>query len=62
MCNSTTAPLCYKVDDLCELLGISRPTAYELAHSADFPAIRVGRRLLIPRDALQKWLTAQSTH
>lgn len=62
MTEATSAPLCYKVDDLCGLLGISRPTAYELVHRSDFPSLRVGRRLLIPRDALEKWLAAQSSH
>lgn len=52
--------LCYKVEDLCGLLGISRPTAYELAHRNDFPTIRIGRRLLIPKTALEKWLERQT--
>ena len=52
--------LCYKVDDLCGLLGISRPTAYELVHREDFPKVKVGRRLLVPRAGLERWLEKQS--
>ena len=52
--------LCYDVKDLCGLLKISRPTAYELVHRADFPKVRVGRRVLIPRVGLEKWLEDQS--
>ena len=52
--------MCHKVEDLCGLLGISRPTAYELVHREDFPKVRVGRRLLIPRAGLEKWLEEQS--
>lgn len=52
--------LAYSVNDLCPLLGISRPVAYELVHRADFPAIRVGRRILIPKNALERWLEQQS--
>ena len=52
--------MCYKVDDLCGLLGVSRPTAYELVHREDFPKVKVGRRLLIPRAGLEQWLATQS--
>ena len=52
--------MCYKVDDLCGLLGVSRPTAYELVHRGDFPKVKVGRRLLIPRAGLEQWLAKQS--
>ena len=52
--------LCYRVEDLCALLQISRPTAYELVRREDFPKVRVGRRVLIPRAGLEKWLDEQS--
>lgn len=52
--------LAYSVNDLCPLLGISRPVAYELVHRTDFPSLRVGRRILIPRSALEGWLERQS--
>lgn len=57
----TDGAMCYKVNDLCRLLGISRPTAYELVHREDFPKVRVGRRLLIPRVGLEEWLKEQSS-
>ena len=59
MMDSENTALCYKVDDLCGLLGISRPTAYELVHKRDFPKIQVGRRILVPRAGLEKWLESQ---
>ena len=52
--------LCYKVGDLCGLLGISRPTAYELVRRKDFPVVRIGRRMLVPRAGLERWLAEQS--
>lgn len=48
------------VDELAAQLGISRPIAYRLAHSDDFPAIVVGKRILIPRAGLEAWLVEQS--
>lgn len=41
-------------------LGISLPTFYELSNRADFPRIRVGRRVLIPVDSLKEWLAKES--
>lgn len=54
--------ICHTVDDLCALLQISRPTAYELVHREDFPKIRIGRRVLIPRAGLEKWLEDQTNN
>ncbi len=38
------------------LLGISRGTAYTLAAEGKLPTIRLGRRLVVPRAALEKML------
>ena len=48
------------VSDLQQVLGIGRAQAYELVNRADFPAIRLGRKILIPRDALMRWLDKQT--
>ena len=37
-------------------LGISRGTAYALAKKGDLPTVRLGRRLLVPRAALDRLL------
>lgn len=44
------------VHELAQALGISLPKAYELTKQDGFPVIRVGKRLIIPIDALQAWL------
>lgn len=48
--------LCLSVPEAAKLLGISRGLAYELARSGKLPAVRFGRRLLIPKVALQRML------
>jgi excisionase family DNA binding protein len=49
------------VDEGAALLGISRPKMYELVHSdACTFAIHIGRRILISRSALEKWLLDQA--
>ena len=45
------------VDELGEVLGISRPKAYELANREDFPKIRLGRRIIIPITGFNNWLS-----
>ena len=42
--------------DLCDELGISPPTAYALVNREDFPKIRIGRRIRIPREGFERWL------
>lgn len=40
-------------------LSISRASAYQLCNSEGFPAFRIGRRLLVPEEALAAWLAKQ---
>ena len=49
------------VDEMSVMLGISRPRAYELTKSDGFPAMRVGRRILVDRAGLDQWLEQQKT-
>ena len=44
------------VPELCDELGISPPTAYALVNREDFPKIRIGRRIRIPREGLERWI------
>ena len=53
---SKETPLTYTVPDAAKLLGISRNAAYEAAQRGEIPAIRIGKRLLVPRAALERML------
>src|SRR5262249_6565995 len=44
------------LDEVAAVLGISRNSAYEAAKRKEIPAIRIGRRWLVPRDALDRLL------
>lgn len=44
------------VPEMAEMLGIGRIKAYELANIKGFPAIRLGKRIVVPVDQLKKWL------
>ncbi|AMA59451.1 helix-turn-helix domain-containing protein [Bradyrhizobium sp. CCGE-LA001] len=41
----------------CEILGLSKCSAYAAANSGELPAIRVGRRWIVPRHALERMLS-----
>ena len=42
------------------LLNVSLPKMYELCKRADFPSIRIGRAIVIPRKPLDEWLQTQA--
>jgi excisionase family DNA binding protein len=48
------------VADVQDYLGISRQTAYELVHQPDFPTLRLGRLIKIPKDAFLRWIEQQT--
>ena len=49
-------PLMLSVPEMAAALGISRAGAYELARSEGFPALRIGTRIIIPKDELREWI------
>ena len=53
-------PLMLSVPEMATALGISRAGAYGLARSEGFPALRIGTRIVIPKDKLQEWVDKQT--
>ena len=49
-------PLMLSVPEMGAALGISRAGAYELARSEGFPALRIGTRIVIPKDQFIEWV------
>jgi excisionase family DNA binding protein len=47
----------FTVEEAGRVLGLSRNTAYALAKSGELPTVRLGRRLLVPRQALDALLS-----
>lgn len=48
--------LCITVPEAAAMLGLSRNFTYELVKRKELPVIQFGKRLLIPRIALEKML------
>lgn len=49
-------PLTLTAQEVGEVLGISRAAAYELVRSNGFPRIRIGTRILVPKDKFICWI------
>jgi excisionase family DNA binding protein len=56
---TTTRPA-LTVTEAAEMLGISRALAYQLVSRGDIPALRLGRRLVVPRKAIETMLNQQA--
>lgn len=54
--NKRTERLTMSVSEAAAELGISTKTAYDLTHLDGFPVIRIGRRTLVSRDGLRRWV------
>lgn len=57
---NNTVTLVVTVEDLARLLAIGRNTAYLLVRSGKIRSIKVGRRYLIPKTAVEEYLNTAS--
>jgi excisionase family DNA binding protein len=48
--------LTLSVEEAAKVLGIGRNLCYDRVKTGEIPAIKIGRRLLVPRRALEKLL------
>ena len=53
-------PLMLSVAEVAAVLGISHAGAYELARSSGFPSLKIGSRIIVPRDKFLAWIDANS--
>lgn len=56
----TLEKLTLSVDEAAALLGISKPTCYQLVRRADFPAFKIGNRTLVNRRLLEQWIDREA--
>ena len=49
-------PLMLSVPQVADVLGIGRTNAYELVKEKDFPSLKIGSRIVIPRDKFIQWI------
>ena len=53
-------PIVLNADQLAQALGISRANAYQLMHAKGFPTLRIGKRMLVPKDKFLEWLDSKA--
>ena len=53
-------PLMLNAETIKNVLGISLTSAYELMHEKDFPSIKIGNRLIVPKDKFREWIDKKS--
>jgi len=54
--NYDQVPMFMNAKIVADLLGISPTSVYELMKKRGFPSIRVGNRIVIPRDRFIEWV------
>jgi excisionase family DNA binding protein len=54
--SQTAPPAVLTVEEAAKLLRISRQSAYQGARAGELPTVKIGRRLLVPRHALEAML------
>ncbi len=54
--NYENLPTVLNANQLAAALGISRAGAYRLLNTGTFPTLRIGKRLLVPKDKLIDWI------
>jgi excisionase family DNA binding protein len=50
------SPVFQSVEQLAQYLGISRAQAYKMLRLGVIPSIRLGKRFVLPRVAIDKWM------
>ena len=48
-------PLFLNAEAVANALGVAPSSAYELMHESDFPVLRVGNRMVIPKEKFIQW-------
>ena len=49
-------PLLLNASTVAKALGVSPSTGYELLHEKDFPALKIGNRIVVPKQEFIRWV------
>ncbi len=49
-------PLFLNADVVAKVLGIAPSSSYELMHKVDFPVLKVGSRMVVPKEKFIQWV------
>ena len=55
--NYDELPLFLNAGMMVKVLGISPSSGYELMHKPDFPVLKIGNRLVVPKGKFVEWVS-----
>ena len=50
-------PLFLNAATVAKVLGVSPSSGYELMHEPDFPVLKVGSRMVVPKEKFVEWVS-----
>lgn len=53
-------PLFLNAELVAKVLGVSPSSGYELMHEPNFPVLRVGNRMVVPKEKFIRWVEAHT--
>lgn len=53
-------PLFLNAATVAKVLGVSPSTGYELMHEKDFPILKIGNRIVVPKEKFITWVEANT--
>ena len=54
--NYDELPLFLNVATVAKVLGVSPSSGYELMHETDFPVLKIGNRMVVPKEKFVEWV------
>ena len=54
-------PLFLNAETVAKVLGVSPSSGYELMHETDFPVLKVGNRMVVPKEKFVEWVERHTT-
>lgn len=49
-------PLFLNAETVAKLLGVSPSSCYELMHEKGFPVLKIGSRMVVPKEKFRAWV------
>jgi len=49
-------PLFLNAETVAKVLGVSPSSGYELLHEKDFPTLKIGNRIVVPKEQFISWV------
>ena len=59
--NYDELPLMLSVPEVAAVLGISRAGTYELVKSEGFPSLKIGSRIVVPKEKFIDWIDCHTS-